>query len=112
VVFAHTLHEKTFLEEHFSARTKRYKFIRTVPLFSRLEQLGEYGNPARRFGRLAEVAELKKGVWRELYDLKNDPGEQQNTVTENSEIARELEKKLNAWIRRCGYQPRKTRLKA
>ncbi len=109
VVFAHTLHEKTYMYEHFSARSARHKFIRTVPLFTNLEKLE--GNVGERFARLADVAELRKGVWRELYDLQNDPAEQHNIVAEERQVARELEKKLNAWIRRCGYQPRTTRLK-
>ncbi|HUT74600.1 MAG TPA: sulfatase [Armatimonadota bacterium] len=108
VVFAHTLHEKLYKYEHFSARSARYKLIRTVPLAAKFDKL--LGDAGERFARLGEVAQFKRGGWRELYDLQRDPGEQRNIIAEEPQLARDLERKLDAWIRRHGYRPRKSRL--
>jgi len=104
-VFAHTLHEAMYMYEHFCARTARYKFIRTVPFFRRTDKLE--GNVAERFARLDRVAQQRGGVWRELYDLEHDLGEQRNIVAEAARIVRQLERKLDAWVRSCGYEPRR-----
>lgn len=109
IIFAHTLHEAFYRYEHFSARTKQYKFIRTVPLNAHPAQMK--GNVGERFSRLAQVAQLKRGVWRELYDLKDDPAETRNIIGAQGEVARDLEKELNRWISSCGYIPRKGRMK-
>jgi arylsulfatase A-like enzyme len=106
-VFAHTLHEAMYMYEHFCARSARHKFIRTVPFFRRSDKLA--GNIAERFARLHQVAQQRGGVWRELYDLERDPGEQRNIIAEAPAIARQLECKLDAWIRRCNYKPRRPR---
>ena len=106
IVFAHTLHETMFQYEHFSARTDRYKLIRTVPLVTRPERLGS--GAGERFARLAEVAQRRRGVWRELYDLKTDPGEQTNLMDRRPKIARDLETKLDRWIRSCDYTVRRS----
>lgn len=106
VVFAHTIHEIKFRYEHFSARSNRYKFIRTVPFLARPEKMK--GNIGERFARLAGIAQLKNGIWRELYDLQKDPGETKNIINEKPAVARDLEKKLDRWIRSCGYTPRKS----
>ena len=62
--------------------------------------------------RLLEVAESKRGVLRELYDLRRDPGEQENIIKGERGIARDLEKKLDRWIRSCGYVRRKSGMKS
>ena len=110
IVFAHTLAEIIYRYEHFSARTKRYKFIRSVPFAARPEKMK--GNIGERFTRLREVASQKNGVLRELYDLKKDPGEQKNIFEKERSIARELEKKLDKWIRSCDYKPWKSGMKS
>ncbi len=106
IIFAHTLHEVMYRYEHFSARSEQYKFIRTVPFSPHPERMK--GNIGERFARLSEVALLKNGVWRELYDLKADPGEKANTIGSEPGIARELERKLDRWIGSLGYIPRKS----
>ena len=102
-IFAHTLHyirNRVDQYEHFSARTKRNKLIRTVPL-----------SPwSDRFKRLSEVAQLKDEIWRELYDLKADPGEQNNVIESEPDMAHELENELDKWIASCGYKPLKSRM--
>lgn len=103
-VFAHTLHEVIYRYEHFSVRSDRYKFVRTVPFAARPERMA--GNVGERFARLAAVAEEKRGAWGELYDLRQDPGEQRNIVAKERDLARQLERRLDGWIRRCGYTPR------
>ena len=100
-VVAHTLHETIYLYEHFSIRDERYKFIRTVPLSKRPERLpGEIG---KRFERLASVAKLEDGVWRELYDLKEDPQEKQNIIDSKPEVVLKLEQVLDGYIRSFDY---------
>jgi hypothetical protein len=106
-VFAHTLHESVFCYEHFSARSERYKLIRAVPMRRHPERMA--GNVGERFSRLAGIAEIRDGVWRELYDLKRDPQETRNIIREKRPIASALEKELNRWIRSCGYTPRSPR---
>ena len=103
IVFAHTYHESVYFYEHFSARTDRYKFIRCAPLKKHPEKLE--GNTGERFARLLQVAQVRNGYWRELYDLKSDPREQHNIIGEKPGIARGLEKKLDAWIKQCGHKP-------
>jgi len=105
IVFAHTLHEKVFNYEHFSARTERYKFIRCAPFNQRPERMA--GNVGERFARLLEVAQVRRGYCRELYDLRNDPQEQDNIVRRAPKVAADLERRLHAWIKECGYVPRK-----
>ena len=103
-VIAHTLHETIYLYEHFSVRDERYKFIRTVPLCKRPQRLpGEIG---KRFERLASVAELEDGIWRELYDLNNDPEETKNIISSKPEVASKLEQVLDGYIRSFGYRPK------
>ncbi len=109
VIFAHTLHEVIYRYEHFSARSERYKFIRTVPFAARPERMK--GNIGERFMRLSKVAQLRDGVWRELYDLKRDPGEKNNIIEAEPDIARELEGELDGWIDSCGYTPRGSGMK-
>jgi arylsulfatase A-like enzyme len=105
-VFAHTLHEVVYRYEHFSARSDRYKFIRTVPFSPSPWRMK--GNVGERFARLSGVAELKDGIWRELYDLKTDPGERSNIIQSESSIARDLEAKLDKWVDLCGYKTRES----
>jgi len=105
VVFAHTHHEKWYNYEHFSATTERFKFIRCAPFSKRPERL--VGNIGDRFRRLFEVAQIKNGTCRELYDLKNDPRERHNIVATSPTVAAKLEKQLDAWIRACRYKPAK-----
>ena len=108
VVFAHTLHETMYWYEHLSARTADYKFIRTVPLTS--NPLEIKGTASERFKRLAPIAQLKNGIWRELYDLKTDPKEEQNIVEEKPDIARQLEGKLDQWLALYDYTARESEL--
>jgi len=105
VIFAHTLHETRYWYEHFSARTADYKFIRTVPLKDPQEI---EGTASDRFARLTSVAQLKDGIWRELYNLKIDPEEQENIISRELDIARRLEEKLDLWISACNYTPGKS----
>jgi len=109
-VFAHTLHEVIYRYEQFSVRSDRYKFIRTVPFAARPERLA--GNMGERFARLAAVAEEKRGAWRELYDLRHDPAEKQNLVAKQRDLARALERRLDGWIRRCAYAPRRSGMRS
>jgi arylsulfatase A-like enzyme len=103
-VIAHTLHETTYLYEHFSVRDERYKLIRTVPISKRPQKLpGEIG---KRFERLASVAELEDGIWRELYDLKNDPEETKNIIGSRPDVASRLEQVLDGYITSFGYTPK------
>jgi len=104
-VVAHTLHETIYLYEHFSIRDNRYKFIRTSPLSKRPERLpGEIG---KRFERLASVAQLgDDGMWRELYDLEDDPGETRNIISSRPRVASRLERELNEFIRSFSYNPK------
>ena len=100
-VVAHTLHETIYLYEHFSVRDERYKFIRTAPLSKRPRGLpGEIG---RRFERLASVAELEEGAWRELYDLREDPQESRNMIGSKPDVASKLEQVLDGYISSFGY---------
>ena len=46
-------------------------------------------------------------MWRELYDLKADPEEQKNIIDKKPDVAKDLEKQLNQWIRRHKYETRK-----
>ena len=69
------------------------------------------GNIGERFMRLSKVAQLRDGVWRELYDLKRDPGEKNNIIEAEPDIARELEGELDGWIDSCGYTPRGSGMK-
>jgi arylsulfatase A-like enzyme len=108
VVFAHTLHETMYLYEHFSARTAEYKFIRTVPLTPNPQEIK--GTASERFKRLASIAQLKDGIWRELYNLNNDPREEQNIIEAKSDIASQLEEKLDQWFALCHYTPRESEL--
>jgi len=105
VIFAHTLHETTYWYEHFSARTADYKFIRTVPLKPHEEIKG---TASERFARLTSVAQLKDGVYQELYNLKVDPKEQENIISRETDVARQLEEKLDQWLLECNYTPRKS----
>ena len=105
VIFAHTLHETTYWYEHFSATTADYKFIRTVPLKDPQEIKG---TASERFARLSSVAQLKDGIWRELYNLKIDPKEQENIISREPDIAHQLEEKLDQWLSACNYTPRKS----
>ena len=57
-------------------RTARWKFINS------LEQ-DRHGRPMQ-----------------ELFDLQNDPHEQQNVIEQHSDVARELTERLNAWVDR------------
>ena len=57
--------------------------------------------------RLAGVAQIRGGEWRELYDLKADPGETRNIIGKKTSIARDLEKKMDDIIDSCGYTPRR-----
>jgi len=109
VVFAHTLNEKYYSYELFCARAKRYKFIRCAPFRARPDKMP--GSPGKRFARLLALAEKRAGVLRELYDLKKDPGEQRNVIRDKPQIAQQLERKLNAWIRGPAYRPRKSGLR-
>jgi arylsulfatase A-like enzyme len=102
IVFAHTHHEKWYNYEQFSATTERYKFIRCAPFNKHPERIK--GNIGHRFARLQEVAVCRNGFWRELYDLKADPDEQNNIVEPKPEVAADLERQLNAWIKACGYK--------
>jgi len=106
IAFAHTHHEKWFNYEHFSARTERFKFIRCAPFNRRPERLK--GNVGERFARLLATAQIRNGYCRELYDLKNDPGEQENIIASSPKIAADLERRLDRWIRSCGYRPSKS----
>jgi arylsulfatase A-like enzyme len=108
VVFAHTLHETMYWYEHFSARTADYKFIRTVPLTPKPQEIK--GTASERFDRLASIAQLKDGIWRELYNLKSDPREEQNIIESETDIARQLEAKLDQWLVSCNYTPRESEL--
>ena len=70
-------------------RTKEWKFMRTVD----------------------------KGVFdlpdRELYDLRDDPGELRNVVADQPELARDLEYTMDRWIdSRLGNRPNPLRLEA
>ncbi len=103
VVFSHTHHEKWYNYEHFSARTDRYKFIRCAPFNKNPQRIK--GNSGLRFTRLLEVAEVRGGYCRELYDLKNDPGEHENIITSSPKIAADLEAQLDQWIKSCRYKP-------
>ena len=104
-VIAHTLHERIYLYEHFSIRDQRYKFIRAVPLSKSPQKLpGEIG---RRFARLASVAQLRAGLWRELYDLKEDPKETTNILPSDPEVARKLERILDQYIASFGYSAKR-----
>jgi len=106
IAFAHTHHEKWYNYEHFSARTERFKFIRCAPFNKRPERMK--GNSGERFRRLLEVAQIKSGYCRELYDLEADPGEQENIIASAPGIAAVLERQLNQWITRCRYKPSET----
>ncbi len=106
IVFAHTHHEKWYNYEHFSATTDRYKFIRLAPFCKRPERL--VGNIGDRFRRLFEVAQIKSDYCRELYDMKRDPAEQTNIIDTSPQIAADLERQLNEWIKACRYKPLKS----
>ncbi len=120
VVFAHTVHERRsrltsgrqYRYEHFSARSNRYKFIRTVPLAARPEGDKSGSGIAGRFARLRQIAQLTDGVFRELYDLKADPKEQTNIIEAEPAIVRDLETKLDGWIVSCEYRPLKSSMKS
>jgi arylsulfatase A-like enzyme len=109
IIFAHTHHEKYYNYEHFSARTERYKFIRCAP-FVKYPARPKH-NGGHRFRRLFDVAQVKRGYTRELYDLKADPAELNNIIESKPAIAADLEKQLDAWIKQCGYTPRKSAMK-
>ena len=103
-VIAHTFHETIYLYEHFSVRDEHYKFIRTVPLSKRPQRLpGEIG---KRFERLTSIAELEDGIWRELYDLEEDPEETQNIIGSKPDVASKLEQVLDGYIKSFGYTPK------
>jgi len=106
IVFSHTMHETLFDYEHFSARTDRYKFIRCAPF--RKDPTRIKGNTGDRFRRLLEVSEVSRGYCRELYDLKTDPAEQNNIIAKQPKRAKDLEAKLDAWIKSHKYTPRKS----
>ena len=107
IVCSHTFHNKQAQDskqpqyEHFSARTANYKFIRSHVLCDPEEFCHDWGDRFRglleRIG--GDTASLHKGmVIRELYDLVDDPGEQHTILSEKSEIATELEARLDAWV--------------
>jgi len=107
-VIAHTLHETSYNYEHFSIRDTQYKFIRTTPISKYPMKLpGERG---KRFERLHSVANFKKGIWRELYDVKKDPYEKKNVVCELPAIAKRFEKKLDKYISSFSYITKKSKL--
>jgi arylsulfatase A-like enzyme len=108
IVFSHTTHEIHYNYEHFSARTDRYKFIRCAPFNKHPDRIK--GNTGQRFTRLLEVAEVRGGYCRELYDLKNDPKELTNIITQQPDRAAAMEAKLDAWIKECKYKPCKSGL--
>jgi arylsulfatase A-like enzyme len=108
IVFAHTLHETTYWYEHFSARSADYKFISTVPLKPNPQEIK--GAASERFKRLASIAQLKNGIWRELYNLKDDPQEEQNIIDGNPDVERQLAEKLDQWLTSCDYTPRESKL--
>ena len=102
-IFAHTYHERTYNYESFSARTNRYKLIRTTPMVADPTKLET--NTGERFARMKERVQIRGGVWRDLYDLKKDPGEQNNIIADQPEVARDLEIQLKKWIRQNKYTP-------
>jgi len=104
VVFAHTKHEMMFYYESFAARTARYKYIRTTPMIKDPEKLEGRGNVGQRYERLNRLARQRGGVYLELYDLAKDPGEQRNVVDEKPAVARDLDARINAWIRRHKFE--------
>ncbi len=108
-VIAHTLYQVRDLYEHFSVRDVSYKLIRTVPLSRAPEKLP--GQTGQRFKRLASVAEMSDGVWRELYDLKKDPAETRNIILSNHSTASRLEQVLDDQIRSFDYNPKRSRLR-
>ena len=64
------------LYRNFCARTQQWKLLHAVPI----------GQP------------LGKEIRLELYDLKNDPGEQKNLILERPEIAAQLKASYEAWF--------------
>jgi len=107
-IVAHTLHETNYNYEHFSIRDKQYKFIRTIPISKYpLELPGQIG---KRFERLNLVAQFKDGVWRELYNLQDDPSEQENIINSESSISNKLERQLDKYIASFDYTPKSSKL--
>jgi arylsulfatase A-like enzyme len=114
LVYSHTMFTGIYRYEHFAARSDSFKFIRTVPLAARptrLKGLKGKGILGERFARLAKVAQLEDGVWRELYDLKADPQESVNIMVNRPDVAGDMESALDDWIAACGYKPKSSRLK-
>lgn len=107
-VIAHTLHEVIYYYEHFSITNGQYKFIRTTPLCKNpLKLPKEIG---KRFKRLSSVANLKDGVWRELYNLEKDPLEKENIISSHSSIAHRLETILDNYINSFKYTPKTSKM--
>jgi len=115
MVFSHTEHNTRLRNvdqpsfEHLSVHTGDYKFIRAKILLPFDERFFEIkmeggGNWVTRFKALAkrigmDPSKIRQGtIFRELYDLRNDPKEQRNIIDEKWEIAVELEKKLDLWV--------------
>ena len=115
MVFSHTEHNTRLGNvyqpsfEHLSVHTKDYKFIRAKILLPFDERFFEIkmeggGNWITRFKALArrigmDPSKIRQGtVFRELYDLRNDPREQRNIINEKWEIATELERRLDSWV--------------
>jgi hypothetical protein len=109
MVFSHSLMEAGYKYEQLTARSERYKLIRTVSFAARPTRMK--GTIGERFSRLATVADLADGTWRELYDLQQDPLEHTNVLSERPDIARELEGALDRWTAACGYEPMSSRLR-
>ena len=115
MVFSHTEHNTRLRNvdqpsfEHLSVHTGDYKFIRAKILLPFDERSFEIkmeggGNWVTRFKALAkrigmDPSKIRQGtIFRELYDLRNDPKEQRNIIDEKREIAVELEKRLDLWV--------------
>lgn len=114
-VFSHTEHNTRFGEtlppsfEHCSLYTGTYKFIRAEILLPFKDDYFEIkmeggGNWITRFRALAkrlgmDPEKIDKGtVFRELYDLRTDPKEQRNILSEKPDVAAALEKRLIWWM--------------
>ena len=127
-VFSHTAHmsrripRNTPCFEHLSVHTETHKFIRakilqpfTEEYFEVVDKNSRAGAAPHaasydwmaRFQALAERVGMNPGdirqgtVFRELFDLSEDPGEQRNVITEQAELAVQLEGQLNAWLEQC-----------
>jgi len=107
-VVAHTLHETIYYYEHFSIRNESYKFIRTTPICKYPLRLPK--EIGKRFKRLDSVASFKDGVWRELFNLKKDPLENENIINSNLSVANKLEKVLDEYIASFNYVPKKSKM--